>query len=572
MTRCPAKGPTETKPQSEHHDPGEQRDQSNGTGGPPGVTGRGERLRVKEVLAIGQYLEQIADPGNLARAWASVRANAGAYGVDGRTVAAFDADASHRLASLRKRLLSPERYVPPPVRRVEIPKPDGRVPPLGIPTVADRVVQQATRQVIEPFFEAIFLPASFGYRKGKGPQKAVYWVREAIRRGEHWVAEFDISGFFDNLRHQRLLREVAKIIDDKGVLGLIRWLQAGLLTESGVLSTTTGTPQGGVISPLLANLYLHRLDKEVRSAGFRLIRYADDFVILTNSRVEAQAADAFVREVLADIGLEVAEAKTGVKRTTNGFEFLGFTFHGRFLRPRPRALLTFKDEVRKRTRRKTPVSLRRMIEELNPLLRGWGNYFAAGDVISFYEDLDKWIRMRLRSKARRRFKSKGGVDNQRWPIKAFDDLGLVNLERLVRDRKLLPALGRSLGEPDAGTARPVLTPLGAIPGAYPLWGYERLRDSAFVLRLAELVGFLSRNDMHVDLVLRGVAENGGDDRAAQRLLPTGAPTRTEDDLGDLVHSSEIDDLLGDVVAADLVPRRSDVAAALPHLVEFVSRR
>ncbi len=389
---------------------------------------------------MGELLEAIADPVNLRAAWVKVRANAGAGGVDGQTVAAFAADEDHQLASLRRRLLSAERYVPPPVRRVEIPKPDGRMRPLGIPTVADRVVQQATRQVIEPSFEAMFLPCSFGYRPGKSAQGAVWWTREAIRRGDRWVAEFDIVGFFDNLRHARLLREVAKVIDDVEVIGLIRrWVTAGVLTDRGVESREAGTPQGGVISPLLANIYLHRLDREVRSAGFRLIRYADDFVILTATQVEAQAASAYVRQILADIGLEVAEAKSGVKKVNNGFEFLGFTIQGRFLRPRPRALTDFKNRVRERTRRKAPMSLQRMVNELNPTLRGWGNYFAIGDVVSSFEDLDKWIRMRLRSKARKRFKSKGGIDNHKWPVRLFDDLGLVRLEHLARQHRLSPA-------------------------------------------------------------------------------------------------------------------------------------
>ena len=262
---------------------------------------------------MGQLLEAIADGANLSLAWTSVRANAGAAGVDGQTITAFTADEENQLASLRRRLLSAERYVPPPVRRVEIPKPDGRMRPLGIPTVADRVVQQATVQVIGPLFEARFLPCSFGYRPGKGAQPAVRWVREGIRRGDRWVAEFDIVGFFDNLNHARLLREVAKVVDDAEVIGLVRrWLRAGVLTEAGVESRAAGTPQGGVISPLLANIYLHRLDTEVRAVGFRLIRYADDFVILADRRWKVEAADRLVRAVLADIGLEVAEAKSGI--------------------------------------------------------------------------------------------------------------------------------------------------------------------------------------------------------------------------------------------------------------------
>lgn len=389
---------------------------------------------------MGELLEAIADPANLARAWAAVRANGGAGGVDGRSVAAFAADEEHQLASLRRRLLSAERYVPPPVRRVEIPKPDGRMRPLGVPTVADRVVQQATRQVIEDRFEAKFLPCSFGYRPGRSAKRAVWWVREAIRRGDRWVAEFDIAGFFDNLRHPRLLREVAKEVDDPEVIGLIRrWLKAGVVTSAGLEIRSAGTPQGGVISPLLANIYLHRLDVEIRVAGFRLIRYADDFVILTSTKVEAQAAAALVRHILADIGLVVAEHKSGIKGVSDGFDFLGFTFHGRFLRPRSRSLTSFKNRVRELTRRTAPISLTRMVNELNPTLRGWGNYYAMGDVIQLFVDLDKWIRMRLRSKARKRFKSKGGVDNHRWPNRLFDnDLRLVRLETLARQARLSP--------------------------------------------------------------------------------------------------------------------------------------
>jgi RNA-directed DNA polymerase len=386
---------------------------------------------------MGELLEAIADPANLAKAWASVRANAGAGGADGQTITAFAADEEHQLASLRRRLLSAERYVPPPVRRVEIPKPDGRLRPLGIPTVADRVVQQATRQVIEPFFEAKFLPCSFGYRPGKAATDAVWWVREAIRRGDRWVAEFDIVGFFDNLRHPRLLREVAKEIGDVEVIGLIRrWLTAGVLTERGVESRSTGTPQGGVISPLLANIYLHRLDTEVRSAGFRLIRYADDFVILTRTRLEAQAADALVRRILADMGLDIAEAKSGIKKVRDGFDFLGFTVQGRFLRPRPAALARFKDRIRALTRRQAPVSLRQMIADLSPFIRGWGNYFAMGTVAELFDTLDKWIRMRLRSKVRG---SKARlVSSAKMPNRVLANLGLVSLVEL-RLSRLSPA-------------------------------------------------------------------------------------------------------------------------------------
>lgn len=387
---------------------------------------------------MGQLLEAIADPANLDSAWAKVRANRGAAGIDGQSIASFEADLEHQLGALRRRLLSAERYVPPPVRRVEIPKPDGRMRPLGIPTVADRVVQQATRQVIEPLFEAKFLPCSFGYRPGKSAQTAVHWVRQANLRGDRWVAEFDIEGFFDHLRHPRLLREVAKEVDDPEVIGLIRrWLRAGVLTDEGHVPSLAGTPQGGVISPLLANIYLHRLDVEVRRAGFRLIRYADDFVILTSCRVEAQAANVLVRQLLADIGLSVAESKSGVKKMSEGFEFLGFSVLGRYLRPRPKSLSAFKDRVRSLTRRQAPVSIRQMIEDLNPVIRGWGNYFALGDVVELFSGLDGWIRTRLRSKARGSMARL--ISRRIMPNSVLRDLGLVSLEQIVRARRLSPA-------------------------------------------------------------------------------------------------------------------------------------
>jgi hypothetical protein len=192
----------------------------------------------------------------------------------------------------------------------------------------------------------------------------------------------------------------------------------------------TGTPQGGVISPLLANIYLHRLDREVRAAGFRLIRYAGDFVILADRRWKAEAADRLVRRVLADIGLEVAEAKSCVVKVTDGFEFLGFSFKQKFLRPRAVALARFKDRVRVLTRRKAPRSLDQMIADLNPLVRGWGRYFAIGDVTELFRRLDAWIRMRLRSKVIGRKSTGRGQAN--LPVAAFARLGLVSPSEIRR--------------------------------------------------------------------------------------------------------------------------------------------
>jgi hypothetical protein len=268
-----------------------------------------------EVLSMGQMLEAVADPTNLASAWGNVRVNAGAAGVDGYPIAAFDADAEHQPATLRTRLLSTERLMPPLVPWVEIPKHDGRMPPSCISAVADRVVHKAAVQFIGRLFESQFLPSSFGYRYGRSARQAVWWVREAIRRGDRWVAEFDFVASFDDLRHPQLLREVAKMIDDPGDIGLVR--------------RKVRHPAG---------------PGRVRFSGLHLL-------------------------------LEVPSAPT----------------------PGPAG---FKDQVRERTRRKFTVSLRVMIAKLNPTLRGWGNYFAMGDVVNLFKDFDKWISMRLQSAQR----------------------------------------------------------------------------------------------------------------------------------------------------------------------------
>ncbi len=390
---------------------------------------------------MGTLLDQIAAPRNLGVAFAKVRANQGAAGVDRRSIAAFEKDLERELASLRRRLLSQERYQPPPVRRVDIAKPDGGSRPLGIPTVADRVVQQATLQVVGPLFERVFADCSYGFRPGRGPKAALAQVRRQIAQGDRWVAEFDIEGFFDNLSHQRLLRCFAKVVADPEVVGLVRrWLKAGVVTEDGIRrAVATGTPQGGVISPLLANVYLHRLDVEATTAGLRFVRYADDFIVTANRRWKARRADQMIRELLADIGLSLNEDKSGVRNLQRDeVEFLGFRFYRRFLRPRSRALASFKGRIRYLTRRQRGMSLQAVIDSLNPVIRGWGNYFADGHVAHLFRELDKWVRMRLRSYKRKAI-AKPGL-NWQMPTKALTDLGLVSLVSL-RQRQLFPVMG-----------------------------------------------------------------------------------------------------------------------------------
>lgn len=399
---------------------------------------------------MGRLLEQIAEPPNLRRAFFKVRANKGAAGVDRISVAAFENNLERELASLNRRLLSQERYQPRPVRRVDIGKPDGGSRPLGIPTVGDRVVQQATLQVVQPLFERVFVDRSFGFRPGRGAKAALTQVRKQIAQGDRWVAEFDIEGFFDNLSHARLLRWFGKFVDDPEVVGLVRrWLKAGVMKDGIVHLKSTGTPQGGVISPLLANLYLHRLDVEATKAGLRFVRYADDFIVTANRRWKARRADQMIRELLDDIGLSLNEDKSGVRNLQRDeVEFLGFCFYaGRFLRPRKRAIASFKAQVRYLTRRQRGVSLQAVVDSLNPVIRGWGNYFVDGHIAELFERLDEWIRMRLRSYKRKRI-AKPGL-NWQMPSRALKEMGLVSLVDL-RSQHLSPATGKVSGEPDAG--------------------------------------------------------------------------------------------------------------------------
>jgi RNA-directed DNA polymerase len=399
---------------------------------------------------VGRLLEQIAEPPNLRRAFFKVRANKGAAGVDRISVAAFENNLERELASLNRRLLSQERYQPRPVRRVDIGKPDGGSRPLGIPTVGDRVVQQATLQVVQPLFERVFVDRSFGFRPGRGAKAALTQVRKQIAQGDRWIAEFDIEGFFDNLSHARLLRWFGKFIDDPEVVGLVRrWLKAGVMKDGIVHLKSTGTPQGGVISPLLANLYLHRLDVEATKAGLRFVRYADDFIVTANRRWKARRADQMIRELLDDIGLSLNEGKSGVRNLQRDeVEFLGFCFYaGRFLRPRKRAIASFKAQVRYLTRRQRGVSLQAVVDSLNPVIRGWGNYFVDGHIAELFERLDEWIRMRLRSYKRKRI-AKPGL-NWQMPTRALKEMGLVSLVDL-RSQHLSPATGKVSGEPDAG--------------------------------------------------------------------------------------------------------------------------
>lgn len=379
-------------------------------------------------------IDKVYAPATLTAAWTRVRANGGAAGVDGQSVERFAARAEDYLAELAMEVRA-GTYRSQPVRRVDIPKGDGRTRPLGIPAVKDRIVQTAVKLVIEPIFEAMFRPTSFGFRPGRGCKDALREVDRLLKEGHAFVVDADLSSYFDTIPHDRLMERVRERISDGRVLALLEsWLGQEVMSGMERWTPSGGTPQGAVISPLLANIYLHPLDELLAERGYRMVRYADDFVVLCRSRDEAEAALGLVRDWVAANGLALHPDKTHLgdcRQPGQGFDFLGYRFEAGRRWVRKKSLDRLKDKIREKTRRSRGDSLERIIADLNPMLRGWFNYFKHAHRSTF-DRVDGFIRRRLRAVLRKQDRRPGrGIcraDHQRWPNAFFAQAGLFALE------------------------------------------------------------------------------------------------------------------------------------------------
>ena len=388
-------------------------------------------------------MDKVERPANLRSAFAKVKANGGAAGVDHQTAAMYASNLEANLEQLSEQLRD-GGYGPQAIRRVYIPKPGGSEKrPLGIPTVRDRVVQAALRQVIEPIFEREFAEHSYGFRPGRGCKDALRRVDALLKAGYGYVVDVDLKSCFDTIPHSQLMKRVRTRIADGRVLRLIEsFLTQGVMEEMKTWTPTAGSPQGAVISPLLSNVYLDPLDHEMAKRGYEMVRYADDFVILRRSREEAEAVLQYVQAWTVQAGLTLHPTKTRITdlNEPGGFDFLGYHFErdrcnpSRILRrPREKSRRKLKDTLRAKTPRLCGMSLLAIIAQLNRTLRGWYEYFRHTNVTTVFPDIDGWLRRRLRRILLKRHKCSRhngmGRAHQRWPNGHFAKLGLFSLTR-----------------------------------------------------------------------------------------------------------------------------------------------
>ena len=358
-------------------------------------------------------------------AFQAVRRNRGAAGIDRVSITMFENNLAENLAALERDLKNGS-FHPFPSRRHFLSKGDGKFRPLGIPAVRDRVAQEVIRRLLQPLFERLFHNASFGFRPGRNCHMALAFVLELHQQGYRVILDCDIRSFFDELPHAIIIEAVAAQVADGNILGLIeKFLRAGVMDNGLFKPTTVGTPQGGVISPLLANIVLNHLDWELDKLGYRLVRYADDFVVVCRTKAQAEEAKTQVTRILNQLGLQLSAEKTRITTYGKGYSFLGFVISSRSKRMRPKSQDKFKDRIRDLTCRSRNLDAE-VIEKLNQVIRGTANYFATYWSTNrwVFRDLDAWVRRRVRCMKYKRFSYH---DNRRMRRKQFARLGLLSL-------------------------------------------------------------------------------------------------------------------------------------------------
>lgn len=376
-------------------------------------------------------IDKVSSLHNLRSSFTQVKRNKGGTGVDRVTIGMFEAHLEENLQRLATALFE-GKYAPQAIRRVWIPKPGSREKrPLGIPTVRDRVVQTALRNVLEPIFERDFAAQSYGFRPGRGAKGALRRVAKLLSQGYVHVVDADLQSYYDTIPRRPLMDQVRDKVADGKVLALLEaYLEQEVTEGAQHWIPDRGTPQGAVISPLLSNIYLDPLDHHMAQLGYEMVRYADDFVILCRSQTEAQSALAEVEKWTTVAGLRLHPDKTRIVDATQrgGFDFLGYHFERGLRWPARKSRRKFQDKIRAQTKRANGHSLQRIVAELAPIQRGWFEYFKHSHWTTFIE-LDKWIRMRLRSILRHQHKLKGrgrGNDHNRWPNAFFAKQGLFS--------------------------------------------------------------------------------------------------------------------------------------------------
>lgn len=377
-------------------------------------------LKIKHHSLTGRITPEL-----MQQAFRAVKRNRGAAGVDGVSIRVFESNLGPNLRALMRNLKRGS-YQPRPARRRYIDKGGGKVRPLGIPTVRDRVAQEVLRRLLSPLFEPLFHQDSFGFRPGRSCHDALRRVRELHRQGYREVLDADLQGFFDAIPHSVIQRGLSNVVADGNILRIVqRLLKAGVMEEGNLRPTTVGTPQGGVVSPLLANIALNFLDWYLDERGLRFVRYADDFVVLCKSKRRVEEARRQVEDIITRLGLILSPEKTHTTRFRDGFAFLGFQVGFQGMIMRPKSVERYKDRIRELTRRSHNLD-DRVIGKLNAVIRGVARYFAfeLATCVRQFDRLDQWLRMRFRCM---RYKRKNDLDNRRLRIRHIRRRGLIFL-------------------------------------------------------------------------------------------------------------------------------------------------